>query len=95
MEFSILEIIRKDCEDVGIFVSGVAHNPLRIDFIDATEEQKEEAYRIASRILEREDILRSEYTKEEAKKVTPEKVQPLVDLLVSKGILTLEEINAL
>lgn len=96
MEFNILSTIIEQCQKRGLSIIGVAHNPLRIDFSpEMTEKQKKKAYGIATDCMAREEELRVEYETEEAKKITHEKVQPLVDLLVSKGILTEEEINQL
>lgn len=96
MEFNILSTIVEQCKQRGLSIIGVAHNPFRIDFSpETTEKQKKEAHTIATDCMAREEELRVEYETEEAKKITPEKVQPLVDLLVSKGILTQEEINQL
>lgn len=96
MEFNILSTIVEQCQQRGLSIMGVAHNPLRIDFSpEVTEKQKKEAYGIATDCIAREEELRVEHETEEAKKVTPEKVQPLVDLLLAKGILTQEEINLL
>lgn len=100
--FLIIQYIQKAVEDAGIHLHGVCYtskddNKIRLDFIDEniTQEDADRAYEIAYKVLSDQEIYRQQYEEEEAKKITPEKVQPLVDLLVAKGILTQEEINTL
>lgn len=100
MEFTLSTYIHSKIEEAGIPIAGVSYNSkeephFRIDFLDATEEQQQIAYAIADTAFNDREDLEAVFLAEQAKKITPEKVQPLVDLLVSKGILTEEEITSL
>jgi len=100
MTFTLSTYVDQKIREAGIAIVGVSYNSkeephFRIDFQDATEEQQAQAYAIADDAFARQDELTAAAEADEAKKITPEKVQPLVDLLVSKGILTEEEITNL
>lgn len=100
MNFTLSTYVDQKIREAGIAIVGVSYNSkeephFRIDFEDTTEEQQKQAYAIADDAFAHQDELVAAAEVEEAKRITPEKVQPLVDLLVSKGILTAEEIEKL
>lgn len=96
--FSIVAHTHEQLVCLGFPVEGVSYSneteALRIDFVGVvTDAQCQEAYSIAKDIMAQEEILRLQYEKEQEKVIRPEKIQPLVDLLISKGILTAEDIS--
>lgn len=98
--FSIVQSIHDTLNNSGIPVEGVSYNNtediLRIDFVGVvSSEQQEQAYSIARDVISREEEMRLKYEEEKEKTITPEKMQPLVDLLLSKGIFTIDEISQL
>lgn len=101
MTFALSTVITEKIQQAGIPINGVSYNskiedPIRIDFTDeATDEQKSQAEAIAAECLQNKEQLQQEWEAAEASRITPEKVQPLVNLLVEKGILTEEEIASL
>lgn len=101
MEFNHIVPMDAAIQKEGIPIYGMAYNSkeephIRIDFRDeATDAQKKRAWAIVEDVLANVETYKAAYEEEESKKVTPEKVQPLVDLLVAKGILTVDELQTL
>lgn len=96
--FSLAHIITEQIQEAGIPIHGVScgQDGVRIDFKDeATKAQRQTAEALASTAQESQESLKLAYEAAETKKFTPEKAEKLADLLVSKGILTTEEIDEL
>ena len=95
--FSIANTIHEYLKKTGLPVEGVSYSEeedkLRIDFYEQiSEEQNNTAYTTARSIIDKSDIYQAEWEQREAQKITPEKIEPLVNLLQKKGILSIDDI---
>jgi hypothetical protein len=96
MKIDIIEVIHKKCLEAGLPVVGVASIPFRLDFEEgATKTQKKQALELAETILANKETELIEYKASAPIQITPEKITPIIDLLISKGLITREEINSL
>ena len=94
--FALSKIIYDAINAENIPISGVAYSPLRIDFLDeATDDQKTQAETIAQTCIDNIATYQADYESNQAKIITPDKLTALVALLVSKNILTQDEVNGL
>lgn len=96
--FNILELILKELTEKGFRISGIAHNPFRIDFEPNKEMSEEDmllAEEIAYNLLDNEEEYRLEWENQQKRIITSEKAALLVEVLINKGIMTKEDLDSI